>query len=122
MGYFRALKPLQAPGLGLVRPDMGEASQFHWDGNIIGWSVEPLDDDAKRMVEERAKVLKDRGIKDVEEEKPLPTQPFPKGVMKATAGMTAPGVMSGAFGVDTPAPDTSAPNMSASPPRRRKAG
>lgn len=120
MGHFRALKPLQASGLGLIRPDMGQASEFHWDGNIIGWHVEPLDDDARRMVEERAKVLAARGIKVAEEDKPLPTQPFPKGVMRPSAGMTAPQLVGQTMGADTPAPDANAPNMSA-PPRRRRA-
>lgn len=115
MGYFRALKPLQASSLGLVREDQ----KFNWDGNIIGWHVEPLDDDAKRMVAERAKVLGGAA----EEDKPLPTQPFPKDVMRSSAGMTAPGIVGGTLNavLNEPAPDAAAPNMSA-PPRRRKAG
>lgn len=119
MGHFRALKPLQAASIGLKRP--GE--DFHWDGSIIGWHVEALDDDARRMIEERAKVLKERGVKLVEEDKPLATQPFPKDVMRTTAGMTAPQVVAQSMGIiDTPAPDASAPNMSAPPRRRRAAG
>lgn len=115
MGFFRALKPLQASSLGLVR----EGQEFHWDGNIIGWHVAPLDDDAKRMVAERAKVLGGAA----EEDKPLPTQPFPKGVMQSSAGMTAPGIVGGTLNavISEAAPDASAPQMSAAP-RRRKAG
>jgi hypothetical protein len=117
MGRFRALKDLQAPSLGLVRP----GQEFEWAGNIIGWTVEPLDDEARRMVEERAEALKSRGVSEVKEDKPQPTQPFPKNVMKASAGMTAPQIVGGTLGIDrTPAPDASAPQMSA-PPRRRKA-
>lgn len=116
MGHFRALKPLQASSLGLVR----EGQEFRWDGNIIGWHVEPLDDDARRMVAERAKKTGEKGV--AEEDKPLPTQIFPKGVMQASAGMTAPGIVGGTMNavINEAAPDASAPNMSA-PPRRRKA-
>lgn len=115
MGYFRALKPLQASSLGLVR----ENQEFHWSGNIIGWHVEPLDDDAKKMVAERAKVLGGK----VEEDKPLATQPFPKGVMQASAGMTAPGIVGGTLNavINEASADASAPQMSQAP-RRRKAG
>lgn len=120
MGYFRALRPLQGSSIGLQNP--GDC--FHWDGNIIGWHVEPLDDDAKRMVAERAEVLKARGEKGPGgvDEKPLPTSPFPQGVMKAHAGMTAPALVGGSLNipVHTPAPDGDAPQMSAAP-RRRKA-
>lgn len=120
MGHFRALRPLQSSAFGLK----AAGEDFHWEGSIIGWHVEPLDDDAKRMVEERAKVLKQRGEKGPggEDEKPLPTQPFPQSVMRASAGMTAPGIVGGTLSasLDTPAPDANAPQMSA-PPRRRKA-
>jgi len=115
MGRFRALKPLQASSLGLVRP----GQEFDWGGNIIGWHVEPLDDDAKAMVAERAK----RAGGDVAEDKPIATQPFPKSVMQASAGMTAPGIVGGTMNaiINEPAPNADAPNMSA-PPRRRAKG
>jgi hypothetical protein len=119
MGHFRALKALQAPSLGLKRP--GE--DFHWSGSIIGWHVEALDDDAKKMVAERAKVLKERGVKVEDEDRALPTQPFPKDVMRPSAGMTAPtlvGQTMSAIETDSPAADASAPQMAA-PPRRRRA-
>lgn len=115
MGRFRALKPLQAAQFGLKRP----GDEFDWEGSIIGWCVEPLDEAARRMVEERAKRLGGAA----EEDKPLPTQPFPKSVMGSAAGMTAPKIVGGTLGAaetDTPAPDASAPQMS-SPPRRRRA-
>lgn len=115
MGSFRALKPLQASSIGLVQP----GQTFEWSGNIIGWHVEALDDDARRMVAERAEKLAKLG--GAAEDKPLPTQPFPKGVMKVTAGMSAPAIVAGTLGADTPAPDESAPKMDA-PPRRRKQG
>lgn len=120
MARFRALKPLQAPSLGLIQPGRGQDSEFEWSGNIIGWSVEPLDDDARRMVAERAKAAGDKGVA---EDKPLPTQPFPKSVMKTSAGMTAPGIVGGSLNavINEAAPDASAPQMSAAP-RRRKAG
>lgn len=116
MGYFRALKPLQASSLGLVR----EGQDFRWSGNIIGWHVEPLDDEARAMVEERAKKLGGK----VEEDKPLPTSIFPKGVMQASAGMTAPGIVGGTLNavINEAAPDQAAPQMSAPPRRRAKAG
>lgn len=118
MARFRALKPLQASSLGLVRP----GQEFEWpaDKSIIGWHVEPLDDEARRMVAERAKLAGDKGA---EEDKPLPTQPFPKSVMRASAGMTAPGIVGGTLNavVNEPAPDLDAPNMSASPAPRRRA-
>lgn len=117
MGHFRALKPLQAPSLGLVQP----GQDFHWGGSIIGWTVEALDDEARRMVEERAKVLKAKGIALVEEDKPLPTSVFPKGTMSVSAGMTAPQIVGQTLRVaDSPGVDAAAPNMSA-PPRRRAA-
>lgn len=120
MGYFRALRPLQASSIG-YQP-IGAC--FHWDGSLIGWHVEPLDDDARRMVEERAEALKKRGEKGPGgvDERPLPTSPFPKGVMKMSAGMTAPQIVGATMSMvaDQPAPDANAPNMSA-PPRRRKA-
>lgn len=121
MGHFRALKPLQAPSIGLKRP--GE--DFYWDGSIIGWHVEALDDDARQMIEGRAKALKERGVKVAEEDQPLPSQPFPKGVMKTTAGMTAPALVGqtmSAIETDTPAADANAPQMAAPPRRRRAAG
>ncbi len=113
MARFRALKPLQASSLGLVRP----GQEFDWNGNIIGWHVEPLDDDARAMVEERAKRTGDKGAA---EDKPLPTQPFPKSVMQASAGMTAPQIVGGTLNaiINDPSPDASAPNMSAAPRRR----
>lgn len=118
MGYFRALKPLQASLIGLRRA--GE--EFAWEGSIVGWHVEPLDDDAVRMVEERAKALKARGEKGpgAEGERPLPTQVFPAGVMKASAGMTAAHLATNTPIDTTPAANASAPQMGAAP-RRRKA-
>lgn len=124
MGHFRALRSLQASSIGFIEP----GGTFHWSGNIIGWHVEPLDDDAIRMVEERAAVLKARGEKGPGgvDDKPLPTTPFPKSVMKASAGMLAPQIVNSTLNIpgavaDIPSPDASAPEMSA-PPRRRKAG
>lgn len=121
MGHFRALKALQSSKFGLKQP----GQDFHWtdeDGSIIGWHVEALDDDARRMLEERAKVLAERGVKQPVEDRPLPTQPFPQGVMKASAGMSAPQVVAGTMGIDrTPAPDADAPQMAAPPRRRRQA-
>ncbi len=118
MGRFRALKPLQAPKLGLVQPGRGPDSEFDWDGSIIGWHVEPLDDDARAMVADRAKTLKAQGA-EVAEDRPLPTQIFPSGVMKAASGMTAPAIVADTMN-DIATPDSSAPQMSA-PPRRRRA-
>lgn len=114
MGHFRALKPLQASKFGLKQP----GQDFYWfdeDGSLIGWHVEALDDDARRMLEERAKVLAERGV-EAKEDKPLPTQPFPKGVMKASAGMTAPQIVAGTLGIETLPP--AAPQSA--PPRRRR--
>lgn len=112
MGRFRALKPLQSSSTGLVRP----GQEFDWSGSIIGWNVEPLDDEARAMVEERAKRLGGGA----EEDKPLPSQPFPKGVMKTSAGMSAPQIVGGTLNAtaDTPAADASAPQMTQAPRRR----
>lgn len=126
MGHFRALRHLQGASIGLQSP----GDTFHWSGNIIGWHVEPLDDDARRMVEERAEVLKARGEKGPGgvDEKPLPTSPFPKSVMKTHAGMTAPQIVRATMNIpaasaDAPSPDANAQAASTTaPPRRRKAG
>lgn len=124
MGHFRALRSLQATSIGLQNP----GDTFHWSGSIIGWHVEALDDDARRMVEERAAVLKARGEKGPGgvDDKPLPTSPFPKSVMGGNAGMRAAQIVNGTLNIpaasaDSPSPDANAPAMSA-PPRRRKAG
>lgn len=124
MGHFRALRSLQASSLGLIDP----GGTFNWSGTIIGWHVEPLDDDARRMVEERAAVLKARGEKGPGgvDDKPEPTSPLPKSVMRPNSGMTAPQIVGGSLNIpaavaDSPSPDASAPAMS-TPPRRRKAG
>jgi hypothetical protein len=124
LGHFRALRSLQASTIGL----QGPGDCFHWNGSIIGWYVEPLDDDAKAMVEKRAELLKARGEKGPGgvDDKPLPTSPFPAGVMRPHAGMQAPMIVGGTLNIpgaqaDQPSPDAAAPAMSA-PPRRRKAG
>lgn len=101
------------------------ASEFHWGGNIIGWHVEPLDDDARRMVQERAETLKARGEKVEGADTPLASSPFPASVMKASAGMTAPGVIAQTMSAlpvseqgNIPAPDANAPNAAPAPRRR----
>lgn len=125
MAHFRALKVLQASSIGLVQP----GQEFDWDGNIIGWHVEPLDDEARRMVEERAEILATRGDGAGADSERLPSAPFPKAIMNqmASSGMQAPKTVNQTMAAlpkheqgMIPAPAQDTPTHPA--PRRRKAG
>lgn len=43
LAWYRALKPLQAPSLGRVN----EGQKFQWDGPVLGWPVQGLDQAAR---------------------------------------------------------------------------
>lgn len=119
MGHFRALKPLQASSLGLVRA----GQDFYWNGNIIGWHVEPLDDEARRMVQERAEALRAKGIDKIAEEGDLPKSPFPQSIMKLGrgSGMATPAALANTMATRIGSDAVESPEREA-PPRRRRAG